>query len=141
MRRLKQRIEALRQQPEAVRLRAVTYLTIVAGVVLVILWLVVLLPLQLYFQRNDREPAEETEQSLPPVEDQAGPASAPDDQNISPINDLIEQLVEPTPRGAADVPPAAQTETVPPPPASNSELEEPLPTATPAPANASTINE
>jgi len=64
--RVKQRIEYLRQQPEHVRLQAATRYTIIAGIILVILWLVILLPLQLrgVFQ-NTTETATPESSSLP----------------------------------------------------------------------------
>lgn len=53
MQRIKRKIEELRQQPEPVRLRAATVLTAACGVVLVVLWVAVLLPLQLHFNRGE----------------------------------------------------------------------------------------
>lgn len=56
--RIQRKIENLRQEPEDIRMRAVTYFTLVSGIVLVVLWLAVFLPLQLYVQRpnNEEEP-------------------------------------------------------------------------------------
>lgn len=48
--RIQRKIEDLRQQPENVRYRAVSYFTVLGGAVLVGLWLTVLLPVQLYLQ-------------------------------------------------------------------------------------------
>ena len=50
MRKTLKRIEQLRQQPEDVRLRAVTVITIAIGLVLAFIALVILLPLQLFLK-------------------------------------------------------------------------------------------
>lgn len=56
--RIKRRITDLRQQPEHVRLQVATRYTIIAGIILVIIWLVVFLPLQIRSAlRNSNQPA------------------------------------------------------------------------------------
>lgn len=59
MKSIKRKLEDLRQQPEAVRMRAATLLTAASGGVLIILWVTVLLPLQIKFSSPD-SPAPET---------------------------------------------------------------------------------
>ncbi len=59
MKSIKRKLEDLRQQPEAVRMRAATLLTAVSGGMLIILWVAVLLPLQIKFNSPD-SPAAET---------------------------------------------------------------------------------
>lgn len=46
--RIQAKIENLQQQPDHVRFRAASYFTAISGIVLVLLWLVVFLPFQLY---------------------------------------------------------------------------------------------
>ena len=53
---LKKKIRHLRQQPEDVRLRAVGKFTFFSGLILVILWLIVFLPLQLSLRKQDTAP-------------------------------------------------------------------------------------
>lgn len=48
---LKDRLQAARAQPEHVRLRLAVMWTAGAGIVLLVLWLAVFLPLQLYLSR------------------------------------------------------------------------------------------
>jgi len=52
----KKKIRHLRQQPEDVRLRAVGKFTFFSGLVLIILWLLVFLPLQLSLRKQDAAP-------------------------------------------------------------------------------------
>jgi hypothetical protein len=59
--RIKRKIEDLRQQPEPVRLRAVSIMTAVSGLVLVVLWAGVLLPVQLAFTRDNQADLPERE--------------------------------------------------------------------------------
>lgn len=66
MRGIKQRIEHLRQQPEPVRMRAVTLLTAGSGALLVVLWLTVLLPLQIRLN-SPHAPAAENQTALSPT--------------------------------------------------------------------------
>ncbi len=51
--RIEKKISVWREQSEPERLRTASYLTLVGGILVVILWLVVLLPLQLWVQRDD----------------------------------------------------------------------------------------
>jgi hypothetical protein len=65
IKRFKERIAYLRTQPEDVRFRAAVYMTIAGGLILVAVWLVILLPLQLYFGRTDDAPEDlPTQQAL-----------------------------------------------------------------------------
>lgn len=45
--KIQNRLDDLRQQPESVRLQAAIKYTVIAGVVIAVLWLAVFLPLQL----------------------------------------------------------------------------------------------
>jgi len=56
-RRLKQKVEQLRSQPEHVRVRKLSMFTWGAGAVLVGLWLGVLLPFQLHVSRDTEKKA------------------------------------------------------------------------------------
>jgi len=47
VKRIKRKIEHLREQPEPVRMRAAALMTVVSGGVIALLWLTVLLPIQL----------------------------------------------------------------------------------------------
>lgn len=59
IKRIKHKIHRLRQEPEEVRMRAVTRFTVIGGVVVFILWLVVFLPLQLRSRKQPSEPGPE----------------------------------------------------------------------------------
>lgn len=49
---LRKKLNNLREQSEEVRLRAITRLTVIAGIVLVIIWLAIFLPLQLSLRQK-----------------------------------------------------------------------------------------
>ncbi len=66
---MRRRIEELRQQPEHVRLRAASFMTAASGVILVLLWMTVLLPLQLRFNgsRSATQPVAQPSQQAAEV--------------------------------------------------------------------------
>jgi hypothetical protein len=74
--RIQKRIEDLRQEPEHVRLRVASLLTAASGVVLVVLWITVLLPLQLWMTggRNTKELPEK--QIANDIQDQLQPQAS-----------------------------------------------------------------
>lgn len=51
--RIEKKVRMWREQSEPERLRTASYLTLGGGIIIVILWLAVLLPLQLWVQRDD----------------------------------------------------------------------------------------
>lgn len=65
---LKKKIHMLRQQPEEVRLKAITRLTIISGIILVILWAGVFLPLQISLRQKETPPVESQPMIAAPVE-------------------------------------------------------------------------
>lgn len=63
------KFEHWRQQPEHVRLRIATLLTAASGGILLVVWMTVLLPLQLYFVRGGNDDAER-ETAVPVAQEQ-----------------------------------------------------------------------
>lgn len=61
---IKTKIEQLRQEPEHVRLRAATIMTVVSGGAVVLLWATVLLPLQLKFANPDAKNDDARQQAV-----------------------------------------------------------------------------
>ncbi|MEX0649692.1 MAG: hypothetical protein WD200_01710 [Candidatus Andersenbacteria bacterium] len=53
--RIQRKIEDLREQPEHIRFRTASYMTIIGGVVIVLIWLLILLPIQLRLNREEPE--------------------------------------------------------------------------------------
>lgn len=53
---IQKKIHHLRQQPEDVKLKAISRFTIIAGIVLVILWAALFLPLQLRLRQGNPTP-------------------------------------------------------------------------------------
>lgn len=51
---MKKKIQYLREQPEHVKYRAASYLTVGSGIIIVILWVTIFLPLQLRLQNSDK---------------------------------------------------------------------------------------
>ncbi|MEX1997686.1 MAG: hypothetical protein WEA04_03350 [Candidatus Andersenbacteria bacterium] len=93
MRKIKEKIEYLRQQPEPVRLRAASLLTAASGVVLVIVWLTILLPLQLKLNRGDNATGRQVLIPSPsPL-----PSSNLLGQPLPPLRSQVAGTVNPTP--------------------------------------------
>ncbi len=104
MQRIRRKIEELRQQPEHVRFRAVSYLTVVSGVIVVALWLTVFLPLQLYWQRGGSN-----DQGQPPVAEQNNNTN----NQIGNTEQLPNQPLQPQVGGVVDPYPSPSPSLVP----------------------------
>lgn len=73
--RLQAKVADLQKQSPAARMRAAVYITVAIGVVLFLLWLIVFLPVQLYFARTggvigfpEKQVITQIQQDLPPLE-------------------------------------------------------------------------
>lgn len=80
MRRLKEKIADLQKEPDHVKFRAVGFATVISGAVLVLVWLVILLPLQLRLNRGNDGSATPEEELLKQVRQSPTPALEPESQ-------------------------------------------------------------
>ena len=81
--RILKRLDKIRQQPDHVRMRTASLFTVISGVVIVIMWLTVLLPAQLYLSRGEKGKATNTG-SVQGVKTIQQPQQVPYQPSISP---------------------------------------------------------
>lgn len=108
---IQKKIHHLRQQPEEVKLKAVSRFTIIAGIILVIAWAGIFLPMQLRLRKGNNGstiiPAELTQdaqlQASPSVTPIPRPTSNPNGQASVKLTPTNEDQATPTPSQVAPV--------------------------------------
>lgn len=95
----RRKIEHLRKQPEHIRMRAASLMTAASGVVLVVVWLTILLPLQLHFTKpadQQSEPVATYQAAIPTSTPDSAVSGAQDQTNLY-GNPNVTALPSPTP--------------------------------------------
>jgi hypothetical protein len=100
------KIQYLREQPEQTRFRAASYLTLVTAAIVSILWLAILLPAQIYLNKEDQN-SESISNQEPPAQQVQGIFNEPDTETLEDYAHQNLQVTEETPK-TATTPPANQ---------------------------------
>lgn len=108
---IRRKVAALREEPEPVRLRAVSLLTIGSAAVLLVVWVGILLPLQLRFNRGgesaDPSLVEVLQQAAGPLPSlDVSPSAAPQPARVGGVQDLTASSPTPSRTPFISAPPA-----------------------------------